>query len=126
MLVQDRGDEAPVHDARPARGARAEVDDGDGLARPAVAPHVLVPAQAARPAQGPRRDARRPGVRGEALVRLVVAGGPVPVREETLHDGQVRRRLADVGGQGGVDLGAGEEGRGRGQDGAEAGTGCGA
>lgn len=137
VLVQDGGDEAAVDDARPADGAGPEVDDGDGLAGPVVVPDVLVPADAAGPAQGAGREAPRPGGGGgggaggvvvprQALVGVVVAGGPVRVGEEAPHDGEVGRGLADVGEQGGVDLGAGDEGRGRGEHGAEAGAGRGA
>lgn len=126
MLVQDGGDDAPVHDARPADGAGAKVDDGDGLARRPVVPDVLVGAHAAGAGQGTRRDALRARGARDALVGVVVAGQPVRVREQVFDQGEVAGRVADVGGEGGVDLGAWEERWGRGEDSADGGAGRGA
>lgn len=124
VLVQQGGDGPAVDHARPADGPRAEVHHRDDLARRGVVEDVLVGADAAGAGQGPRGYALRAGLGGDALVGLVVERGPLRVREEVLHHGQLGGGGADVAGEGGVYVGAWEEGRRRGEDGADGGACC--
>lgn len=100
VLVQQGGDGAAVDDAGPAYCPRAQVDDGDDLAGGAVVEDVLVGADAAGAGQGPRCYALGPRLGGDALVGLVVEAGPLRVREEVLHHGELGGGGADVRGEG--------------------------
>lgn len=102
VLVQQRRDEPAVGDARPADGARAQPDDRDDLARRAVVEDVLVGADAAGARQRARGYALGARLGRDALVGVVVERGPLRVREEALHHGELGGGAADVAGQGGV------------------------